>query len=142
MGIWHKEVPVEELNKMRENTILSTLGIEITELGDNFIKGKMPVDERTVQPAGILHGGASVTLAETLGSLASTLIIDTTTHFCVGLEINANHIRPGVKGSVFGQATPIHIGRTTHIWHIIITNDENKLVCVSRLTIAVKERKN
>jgi 1,4-dihydroxy-2-naphthoyl-CoA hydrolase len=142
MSIWNKTYQLEELNAMRKDTILTALGIEFTELGSNFLKASMPVDQRTVQPAGILHGGASVVLAETLGSLASTLIVDTSRYFCVGLEVNANHIRPGLAGKVHGQATPIHLGKSTHIWHIIVTNDDEKLVCVSRLTIAVREKNN
>jgi 1,4-dihydroxy-2-naphthoyl-CoA hydrolase len=142
MSIWNRDYTLDELNAMSENTIMEALGIKFTELGSNFIKASMPVDRRTVQPAGILHGGASVVLAETLGSLASTLIIDTTQFYAVGLEVNANHIRPGLSGNVYGQATPIHLGRSTHIWHIIVTNEEEKLVCVSRLTIAIKTKRN
>jgi 1,4-dihydroxy-2-naphthoyl-CoA hydrolase len=101
----------------------------------------MPVDHRTIQPLGLLHGGASVALAETLGSVASTFCIDTTTHFVVGLEINANHIRSVREGYVTGRATPIHIGKKTHVWEIRITNEVGELVCVSRITIAILEKR-
>ena len=138
--IWSKSYNLLELNEMRAGTILEALDIEFTELGADFLKASMPVDHRTVQPAGILHGGANVVLTETLGSLASTLIVDNDRFYCVGLEVNANHVRPGLSGHVHGKATPIHLGKSTHIWHIIVNNDEGKLVCVSRLTIAVKPK--
>jgi len=117
------------------------LGIEITEIGEDFIKAKMPVDHRTTQPYGLLHGGASVTLAESLGSIAATFSVDQTKHYCVGLEINANHIRSVNEGYVYGITRPLHIGRSTQVWEIKITNEENKLVCVSRITMAIKDLK-
>jgi 1,4-dihydroxy-2-naphthoyl-CoA hydrolase len=114
------------------------LGIEFLEAGDGFLTARMPVDKRTQQPFGILHGGASVVLAETLGSVASWIILDDPTkQRAVGLEINANHIRAVRDGWVYGRCTPIHTGRTTHVWDIRITDEQDKLVCVSRLTIAV-----
>ncbi len=127
---------------MSQGTMLEHIGIEITELGDNYLIGKMPVDHRTVQPARILHGGASVTLAESLGSIGAYLSVDRDKYYTVGLEINANHVRPGTSGFVYGKASPIHQGRTTQIWEIRITNEEDKLVCISRITMAVvkKER--
>jgi len=131
---------LKDIEWMSKNTILEAIGIEITEITDNSIKGKMPVDSRTRQPAGILHGGASVVLAESLGSIASNLIIDNAKFICVGLEVNANHIRPVRKGYVYGIASPIHIGRKTHIWNIEIKNEEQKLVCTSRLTMAVIDK--
>ena len=116
---------------------MSHLGIVITEAGDDWLRGTMPVDARTVQPYGILHGGASVALAETLGSVAGNLCVDTTKEMVVGLEINANHVRAMRGGRVTGTARALHVGRSTQLWEIRIENDEGKLVCVSRLTLAV-----
>jgi len=113
------------------------IGITITEIGENFLKGTMPVDHRTVQPMGILHGGASVALAETLGSLAASMVVNNQEKYCVGLDINANHIRSAKNGQVMGIAKPIHIGSSTQVWSIEITDEENRLVCISRLTMAV-----
>lgn len=117
------------------------LGIEFIELGENYITAKMPIDHRTTQPMGLLHGGASIVLAETLGSVASSILVDHNKYLCVGLEINANHIKSARKGFVTGKATPIHIGKKTHVWDIRITNENDDLVCVSRLTVAVIEKK-
>lgn len=117
------------------------LGIEFTAIGSNSITATMPVDERTVQPYKILHGGASVALAETLGSVAAHASIDYTKYQSVGLEINANHIRSVKTGIVTGVATPIHIGKRTHVWSIEICNDEGKLVCTSRITMAIIEKR-
>ncbi len=135
--MWFKNYTLSDLQKFIPNTILEHIGIEITELTENSISGKMPVDHRTIQPAGILHGGSSVVLAESLGSIASVLVIDQEKYICVGLEVNANHIRPASKGWVYGIATAIHIGAKTHIWEIKIVNEQEKLVCISRLTMAV-----
>ena len=135
-----KKYNIEDLNKMSQNTMVEWLGIEITELGENYLKAKMPVDHRTVQPARILHGGASVVLAETLGSIGGSLCIDPATQYCVGLEINANHIRPAKDGYVYGHGEILHLGKKTQIWEIKIYNEEKKLVCVSRLTLAVIEK--
>lgn len=137
MSIWHTPPNIEVINQFSEGCMVAHLGIEITDIGDNYLCGKMPVDHRTKQPFGLLHGGASVTLAETLGSIASGLVVDVTQKKCVGLEINANHLRSVTAGWVYGTARPIHLGRTTHIWDIQITNHQNKLVCISRLTMAV-----
>ncbi len=131
------QVPLEQLNAMGENTMLAHLGIQITELGDDYICGTMPVDHRTHQPMGLLHGGANAVLAESLGSYGSSLLVDLTTHGVSGLEINCNHIRGVRSGQVYGKATIRHRGRSTHIWEIEITNEEGKLVCLSRLTVAV-----
>lgn len=131
------QVPLEQLNAMGENTMLAHLGIQITELGDDYICGTMPVDHRTHQPMGLLHGGANAVLAESLGSYGSSLMVDLTTHGVSGLEINCNHIRGVRSGQVYGKATIRHRGRSTHIWEIEITNEEGKLVCLSRLTVAV-----
>lgn len=113
------------------------LGIEFTEVGEDFIRGRMPVDERTLQPYGLLHGGASVVLAETLGSVAAAMVVDHKKFHAVGLEINANHLRGVRHGFVTGTARPFHIGKTTQVWEIRIVDEKEKLVCVSRLTVAV-----
>lgn len=131
-------ITLDQVQSFSNNTISSHLGIEFTEIGIDYIVARMPVDHRTHQPFGILHGGASVVLAETLGSIASFLCLKDPDHqHAVGLEINANHLRSAREGYVYGRVTPIHVGRTTHIWDIKITNEENKLVCVSRLTVAI-----
>ncbi len=132
---------VADLNKLSPNTIAEQIGIEFTEFGKDFICAKMPVDKRTHQPMGMLHGGASVVLAETLGSVGSYLCVDRTKQYCVGLEINANHVKGMKEGYVFGKATLLHLGKKTHIWDIRITNEQGELVCVSRLTIAVIDKK-
>jgi 1,4-dihydroxy-2-naphthoyl-CoA hydrolase len=136
--MFNENISLEFLNSLNNNTITELLGIEYTEIGKDYLIGKMPVDIRTHQPFGILHGGASVVLAESLGSIASFLCLkDPQSQKAVGLEINANHLRPVSTGWVFGKATPIHIGNKTHVWEIKITNEENKLVCVSRITVMV-----
>ena len=138
MAIWTVENPlVDALNALSADTMVSHLGIKITEIGDDFLRGTMPVDSRTVQPMRLLHGGASVALAESLGSLAATLCVDTRKYACVGLEINANHVRAAREGTVTGTATPVHIGRRTQIWQIKIENEAGQLICISRLTLAV-----
>ena len=116
------------------------IGIEITEIGDDYLKGRMPVDSRTVQTYGILHGGASAALAETLGSIAGMITLDTEKEFCVGLEINANHVRSVRSGYVYGTARPLHIGSKTQVWEIKIENESGQLTCVSRLTLAILAR--
>lgn len=129
---------LEAIHSLGVNTIAQHIGIEFIELGEDYIVAKMPVDHRTHQPFGILHGGASVVLAETLGSIASYLCLkDPKNQRAVGLEINANHIRPVSSGFVYGKVLPIHVGRSTQVWEIKITNEENKLVCISRLTVAI-----
>ena len=142
MAIWfHQNLEVRELQAFGNNTMAGHLGIEITEVGENFLKAKMPVDPRTQQPYGMLHGGASATLAETLGSVGSACVINPDEFICVGLEINANHIRGVRTGHVYGTATPLHLGQTTHVWDIRILDDQDKLVCVSRLTVAILKKK-
>lgn len=126
-----------QLNRWSEGTLVSTLGIEVVELGDDFLRGRMPVDARTRQPYGLLHGGASVSLAETLGSIAGNLCVDPATHRVVGLEINANHLRAVTSGYVTGTARPVHVGRSTQVWEIRIEDDAGRLACLSRLTLAV-----
>lgn len=137
MSIWFRPYKLEDLQWMLKDNMCEAIGIEITELTDNSIKGKMPVDHRTVQPMKILHGGASVALAESLGSIASNLIVDNSKFACVGLDINANHLRPASSGFVYAEAKPVHIGKKTHVWSIEITNEKGQLVCISRLTMAV-----
>lgn len=140
--IWfNKSIQVHELQPLGKSTIAEQIGIEFTELGADFLKGRMPVDHRTHQPYGLLHGGASCVLAETLGSVASALVIDQSKFICVGLEINANHVRGVREGFVTGTASPIHIGATTHVWDIRIHDGKDKLVCVSRLTVAILPKK-
>lgn len=134
-----KDLSIDALNQISENTMVDHLGIKITEVGVDYMIATMPVDHRTKQPMGLLHGGASVALAETLGSIASAILLSGKNLAPVGLEINANHIRAVKKGVVTGKVTPIHIGRKTHVWDIRITNEENQLVNVSRLTVAVIE---
>lgn len=141
MKIFQTDISIDELNNKWRGHIVNHIGIEYTEIGKDFLSGKMPVDTRTMQPMGILHGGASVVLAETLGSVASMLCVDTSKYITVGLDINANHVRSVSSGYVYGTAKAIHVGRSTHIWQIEITNEENKLVCTSRLTIAVIDKK-
>lgn len=136
-SIWFAQPDPTRLNQRGAETANSHVGIEITEIGPDYLKGRMPVDARTRQPAGVLHGGMSVVLAETLGSWAASLTVDPEKHHCVGQEINANHIRAAADGWVHGTARPVHLGRTTQVWEIRIHNEADKLVCISRLTIAV-----
>lgn len=139
MSIWFKPYTVIDIQGLLKNNMAESLGIEITEITPDSVKGKMPVDHRTKQSMNILHGGASAALAETLGSIASNLMVDTTKYSCVGLDINANHLRPVHSGFVFAEAKPIHIGKKTQVWSIEIKNEQGKLVCISRLTMAVIE---
>jgi len=134
-------VSLDTLNKMSNNTMVQHLGIEFIEIGKDSIRARMPVDKRTHQPYGLLHGGASCVLAETLGSVASAMVIDHSKFYCVGLEINANHVRGVREGYVTGVASPLHLGNTTHIWDIKIYDEKEKLVCVSRLTVAILTRR-
>ena len=133
----NNKTQLEHIKSFAEKNILAHLGIEITAVGDDYVCGKMPVDERTQQPFGLLHGGASVVLAESLGSIGANMLVDQSKYVCAGLEINANHVRPVKEGYVFGKAQAIHIGSTTQIWEIKISNADDKLVCISRITIAV-----
>ncbi|NLD69866.1 MAG: hotdog fold thioesterase [Limnobacter sp.] len=138
--IWKKNLSCEELNRTQAGTLGGHIGIEFIEIGDDHIRARMPVDERTFQPMGILHGGASVVLAETIGSVASFLCIEGTAKAAVGLEVNANHLRPATGGWVYGRCTPIHVGRTTHVWQIELSDEQGRRTCVSRLTMAVIDR--
>jgi 1,4-dihydroxy-2-naphthoyl-CoA hydrolase len=141
MSIWFKkDLSLSDFGDLGKNTMSEHLGIEWTALGDDYLKAKMPVDHRTKQPYGLLHGGASCVLAETLGSVCSAMVVDHSKFYCVGIEINANHIRSAREGYVTGTASPLHIGASTHVWDIKIHDERDKLVCVSRLTVAVMRR--
>jgi len=135
--IWHEKPGLEELNRRGQDTVVSNLGIEITEIGDDYLKGTMPVDQRTCQPLGILHGGSSVLLAESLGSIAANYVVNQEKAFCVGMEVNANHVRSVRAGIVTGIARPAHIGRSSQVWEIKIFDQKERLICISRLTMAV-----
>jgi 1,4-dihydroxy-2-naphthoyl-CoA hydrolase len=139
--IWKSRPTLQQLQSIHEKTAVAQLGIEFTEVSDDSISARMPVDDRTKQPMGLLHGGASVVLAETLGSCGANCCVDTATHYCVGLDINANHIRGARSGWVIGTAKAIHVGSTTQVWEILIRDDAGKLTCVSRITMAVIARK-
>lgn len=139
MSIWTSRLTLEQANQLGDSTLIRHLGIEITEIGEDFLKASMPVDQRTHQPMGILHGGASVALAETVGSVAAQMCI-TPDCYCVGLDINANHLRAVRSGLVFAVARPIHLGRSTQVWDIRIHDEQEKPVCISRLTMAVLKR--
>ena len=142
-GIWFRRPTPAAIKARHVGTLPGLMGMEFDEVGDDFIRGRIAVDERSIQPAGILHGGASVVLAETLGSTACAHTLDPATHYCMGLEINANHVRSAPKGSgwVSGLARPIHRGRSTQIWEVRITDQLERLVCISRLTLAILEKK-
>lgn len=140
MTIWNQQATVQDLNILSKNTLVTHIGIEFTEIGDDYICATMPVNQTTHQPDGLLHGGASLVLAETLGSVASNLCVDRKKKICVGLDINANHIRSARTGSVTGITKPIHLGASTHIWEIRITNEKDSLVCIARLTMAILNR--
>ena len=134
-------ITLESLGEMSKGTMVEHLGIEFLEIGKDYLTGRMPVNEKTIQPHGMLHGGASVSLAETLGSVAATLTIDPKEKICLGLEINSNHIKGVREGFVIGKATPIHIGKSTQIWEIRITNNDEQLINISRLTLAVIDKR-
>ena len=137
MALWSQSPTPEQLNTYSRDTLGEWIGIEVTEVGDDFIRGRMPVDKRTRQPYGLLHGGASVALAESLGSIAGYCVVAGTGAKVVGIEINANHLRAANDGWVIGTARPLHVGRSTQVWEIRIENEAGALVCVSRLTLAV-----
>jgi len=140
MSIWKSEITKEVITTIRTNTMVPHLGIEFTEIGEDFLSGRMPVDHRTMQPYGIMHGGASCVLAETLGSVAGCHCVDIEKQICVGLTINTNHIRMAREGYVYGSAKPVHLGRKTQIWEIDIVNEEGDLVSTNRLTLVVLDR--
>ena len=140
-SIWFKPHTLAELNALNEGTLAAQLGMEMTEIGTDFVSGRMPVDRRTVQPYGLLHGGASLALAETLGSLAAAMTVDPANTLVVGQEINANHIRGVREGYVTGTARPVHLGGRSQVWSIDVVDPAGQLVCVSRLTLAVLEKR-
>jgi 1,4-dihydroxy-2-naphthoyl-CoA hydrolase len=138
MSIWfHKNITIDDLAAISSNTMAEFLGLKWVEIGENFLKMSMPVHPTTRQPYGFLHGGASCVLAETIGSVGSALVIDREKYYCVGLEINANHLRSVKDGTVVAIASPLHLGKTTHVWDIKIYDNQEKLFCVSRLTVAI-----
>jgi uncharacterized protein (TIGR00369 family) len=137
-GPFRRRKTVDEMNAWGADTAVSHLGIKVTEFGEDFIRATMPVDARTKQPFGLLHGGASVLLAETLGSMAANLCLDDASKQAVGVEINANHVRAVTEGQVTGTARPLHVGRALQVWEIRIDDDGGKLACVARLTLMVK----
>ena len=141
MSIWPRPIDLVALNKMSSNTLVSHLGIEITKAGEDFLEGTMPVDERTVQPYRLLHGGASCVLSESLGSIAANLCIDTQEFMAVGQHIEATHIREDPNGLVTGKARAVHLGRTTQVWSIEIFNDDGKLICDSKIIMAIIAKK-
>jgi 1,4-dihydroxy-2-naphthoyl-CoA hydrolase len=141
MPIWfNPSLTIAQIQSLGTETMNDYIGIEFTEVGENFLKARMPVDHRTRQAYGLLHGGASATLAETVGSVASVMVVDSSKYYCVGLEINANHIRSAKQGFVIATASPLHLGNSTHVWDIKITGEDEKLICISRLTMAVLNR--
>lgn len=137
MKIWKTDFTPVDLNNGQGNTMADHIGIEFIEVGEDYLVARMPVDNRTKQPAGLLHGGASVVLAETIGSVAAHLVIDLDSYYAVGLDINANHLRSATSGYVKGIAKPVHIGGSTQVWEIKIYNEHEQLTCISRLTMAV-----
>jgi 1,4-dihydroxy-2-naphthoyl-CoA hydrolase len=140
MTIWRTQTSVEQLREFSRETLADTIGIRVTEIGPDFLRATMPVNPKVHQPMGVLHGGASVALAETVGSVAATLCVDREKYVCLGQEINANHLRPISSGIVTATARPFHIGKRSHVWSIEIRDEEERLVCVSRLTMAVVDR--
>jgi 1,4-dihydroxy-2-naphthoyl-CoA hydrolase len=136
-SIWFSTPNLEHMNAMCKNSACEAMGIEITEVGHDFIRGTMPADHRTFQPFGLVHGGANVVLAETLGSVAANLMVDNSKFYCVGQEVNANHVRGVRGGKVTGTAKLWHAGKSSQVWHIELHDDQGKLTCISRLTMAV-----
>lgn len=139
--VFKRKPSLDQLNKQSKGNMVEHLGIIFTDFTDETVSASMPVDDRTKQPMGLLHGGANVVLAETLGSIASSLTLDIEKQFSVGLEINANHLKSVKEGLVFGTASPIHLGKSTQVWEIKIKNESDQLCCISRLTMAILDRK-
>jgi 1,4-dihydroxy-2-naphthoyl-CoA hydrolase len=139
MSIWYRPISLEELDRQSQGCMMDYLDIRFAEIGPDYLRATMPVDRRTQQPFGLLHGGASVTLAETLGSVAANCCVDSSRYYCVGQEINANHLRAVRSGRVTGTARPIHLGTRSHVWDIRIEDERGKLTCISRFTVAVVE---
>lgn len=140
MSIWRIQPTIEQLQAHSRNTLVDTIGIRVTEVGPDFLRATMPVNPTTHQPMGVLHGGASVALAETVGSLAANLCVDQELYVCMGQEINANHLRPVSSGLVTATARPYHLGKRTQVWGIEIRDEQQKLICISRITMAVVDR--
>lgn len=140
MKIWQTDIDLKIVTDRAKNSMSDYLGIEFLEVGDNYLTARMPVDHRTKQPMGIMHGGASCVLAETVGSTAAQFCVDSNKYYCVGLDINTNHIRPMREGYVIATAKPFHLGNTTQVWNIEITNEAKKLVSITRLTMAILQR--
>ena len=140
MSIWFRQFTIDEVKKFQHDTMGERLGIEFMDIGSDYLEARMPVDGRTMQPDRILHGGASVALAETLGSVGGSMCVDRERFQIVGVEINANHLRPATGGHVTGRANPIHLGKRTQVWNVEIRDDRGRRVCVSRLTIAIIPR--
>jgi 1,4-dihydroxy-2-naphthoyl-CoA hydrolase len=142
MSIWfNKNLSISDLLPLAKDTLGEHIGMEWVEIGPDYLKASLPVDHRTKQPYGLLHGGASVALAETLGSVGAAMVVDNDKYYCVGLEINANHVRSASEGIVIGIASPVHIGTSTHVWDIKIYDNKEKLICISRITVAILKRK-
>jgi 1,4-dihydroxy-2-naphthoyl-CoA hydrolase len=140
MAIWFEDYKLENIKSLETGTMMEFLEMETTELGADYVRGRLKMSPKVKQPAGLLHGGASVVLAESLGSIGANLVVDPSKFYCVGLDINANHLRGVREGYVYGEARPLHIGKTTQVWEIKLTDDAGKLVCISRLTMAVIAR--
>jgi 1,4-dihydroxy-2-naphthoyl-CoA hydrolase len=140
MSIWKTQATVEDINLRGKGLASDHIGIVFTEIGDDYIKAEMPITDKVKQPLGIMNGGISCLIAESVGSTAANIAVDITKQYCVGLDINTNHVRPVSKGKVTAVAKPFHIGRTTHVWSIEIFGDHGKLISVNRLTMAVKDR--
>lgn len=140
MAIWFEDYKLENVKSLETGTMMEFLEMETTELGADYVRGRLKMSSKVKQPAGLLHGGASVVLAESLGSIGANLVVDPSKYYCVGLDINANHLRAVREGYVYGEARPLHIGKTTQVWEIKLTDETGKLVCISRLTMAVIAR--
>ncbi len=142
MVIWHKkDLSLRDFDGLGKQTLGEHIGIRFSEVGENYLKATMPVDHRTRQPYGLLHGGASVALAETIGSVGAAMVIDSEKFICVGQEINANHLRGVREGLVTGIAKPVHIGSSSHVWEIKIYDEAEKLICISRITVAILKKR-
>jgi 1,4-dihydroxy-2-naphthoyl-CoA hydrolase len=141
MKIWHSSLDIQQANDRCKNTMVEHLSLEFIEVGDDYLIARMPVDQRTRQPLGIMHGGASCFLAESVGSTAANFCVDNTKQYCVGLDINTNHIRSIREGYVYGTAKPYHLGKSTQVWSIEVTNENKQLISINRLTMAVLNRK-
>jgi uncharacterized protein (TIGR00369 family) len=141
MKIWHTEINLDLIKARSKNTMVEHLGIEFTEIGEDYLIARMPVDRRTKQPLGIMHGGASCVLAETVGSTAANFCVDQKDYYCVGLDINTNHVRAARDTYVVAKATPYHLGKSTQVWNIEIRNEQQQLISINRLTMAVLARK-